>query len=271
MQPSPSLVSPRSSASSSATPAPGIVVPGGHSAAGWPPPAAGGAVEPLLVVPPPPEVVELLLEDDELVAGAAATGADAATPTPIRPFIPAAAWPLTSQRYSYFPLFVSFTVRVAVSPWWSSFVTSPTHAFFVRLVTGTVQSLNVWNATPWFVTLKMIVPTGRLENFDSLKASSLGLPAVTVTTATPAAPFVSTFAEAEPTAKNTASTVRQDTPRTTLNERVRCIERAHPFRETFVTREPAMLIDRKKRRAAQSARLVDRSSAFGTRCSRRRR
>jgi hypothetical protein len=44
--------------------------------------------------------------------------------------------------------------------------------------------LKSWPPRPMFVTLKVIGPAGSAENFDSLKASSLGLPAVTVTTTT---------------------------------------------------------------------------------------
>ena len=59
--------------------------------------------------------------------------------------------------------------------------------------TGIVQTLKLWNATPRFVTLKVIVPTGTFEVFDSLKASSEGLPAMTVmTVALPVAEWAGT-------------------------------------------------------------------------------
>src|SRR5207244_1749651 len=78
-------------------------------------------------------------------------------------------------------------------------------------------------------------PAGSAENFDSLKASSVGLPAVTVTTVTFAAWCVFTFAAADPTTVNTrAMRARHATPRTALNERLRCIDRDNSFRETQV-------------------------------------
>src|SRR5581483_5930634 len=241
MQPSPSLTAPVSSSSWSPGPFAAIVWPGGHSDAA-PPPPPPAAPPPPWVTPPPPCVVLpppllVLPPEDELPAaeaGALACAAVSATPTPMRPFMPAAAWPATVQRYSYLPLFVSFTVSVALSPWCRIFVTLPTQAFFARLATGAVQSLKSWKATPWFVTLKVIVPTGRFENFDSLKASSVGLPAVTVITVV-AARGAFTFAAAGPTAVSTsARTARQTPPRTKLNERLRCIDRDHSFRETQV-------------------------------------
>src|SRR5260221_1421679 len=76
-----------------------------------------------------------------------------------------------------------------------------------------------------FVTLKVIGPAGRAENFDSLKASSLGLPAVTVTTVTFAARCVPTFPAAEPTTVSSRARIaREETPRTALSERLRCME-----------------------------------------------
>ena len=50
----------------------------------------------------------------------------------------------------------------------------------LALATGFEQIRKLWNATPWFVTLKVIVPGVTIEVFDSLNASSEGLPAVTV-------------------------------------------------------------------------------------------
>ena len=68
-------------------------------------------------------------------------------------------------------------------------VAFPTQLFFavlnvLEIKTGGVQILKSWKASPMFVTLKVVVPAGSAENFDSLKASSVGLPAVTVTTFT---------------------------------------------------------------------------------------
>src|SRR5437764_9615980 len=132
MQPSPSLTAPVSSSSWSPAPFAAIVCPAGHSDAAPPPPPAGGVATPPpppVVLPPPPVV---LLPPPAVLpaadAGAFACAAVSATPTPMYPFMPAVALPLTSQRYSYLPLFVSLTVSVALSPWCSSFVTLPTHA-----------------------------------------------------------------------------------------------------------------------------------------------
>src|SRR4051794_1464973 len=57
---------------------------------------AGGAAPPPPVEAEPPPPVEGLVPT-------AASAADSESPTPIRPFIPAAAWPGTVHRYSYLP------------------------------------------------------------------------------------------------------------------------------------------------------------------------
>jgi hypothetical protein len=64
----------------------------------------------VVVVPPPALVVAA-----GTALGVPTTAADfgTETPTPIKPFMPAAAWPGTVQRNSYFPAFVSVSVRVA--------------------------------------------------------------------------------------------------------------------------------------------------------------
>src|SRR5262249_43467359 len=49
------------------------------------------------------------------------------------------------------------------------------------VATAFVHSLKLWIPAPPFVTLKVIRPAGSFENFDSLKASSVGLPMVTLT------------------------------------------------------------------------------------------
>src|SRR6185312_8053395 len=51
--------------------------------------------------------------------------------TVMRPFMPAAAWPLTVQRYSYLPALVRLTVSVALLPGVTIGVTLPVHAFAV--------------------------------------------------------------------------------------------------------------------------------------------
>src|SRR5437870_5327174 len=78
------------------------------------------------------------------------------------------------------------SVKVAVCPCFRIGVAFPVQASAtsVALARGFAQSLKLWNATPMFVTLKVIVPAGTIEVFDSLKASSEGLPAVTVMTLT---------------------------------------------------------------------------------------
>ena len=80
------------------------------------------------------------------------------------------------------PLFESVTVSVADWPCFKIAVAFPVQEFFaaVALATGFAQILKLWNATPMFVTLNVTVPAGTIELFDSLKASSEGLPRVTV-------------------------------------------------------------------------------------------
>ena len=116
--------------------------------------------------------------------GRGAEGGVTLTPIPMSPFIPPAACPGTEQRNSYFPFFVNTIVSVAFCPCLRIGVALPTQLFFAVLDTGSLQILKLWKANPMFVTLKMVVPAGSAESFDSLKASSVGLPAVTVTTFT---------------------------------------------------------------------------------------
>src|SRR4051794_20645531 len=80
--------------------------------------------------------------------------------------MPAAAWPLTVQRYEFAP-FLIVTFRVAVLPDWSSGVVLP-------------AILKSCGRLPLFVTLKVTAPAGT-DDFDSLNLNSLGEPAVTVT------------------------------------------------------------------------------------------
>src|SRR5579871_1166381 len=100
---------------------------------------------------------------------------------PIRPFMPAAAWPGNVQRNSYVPVADSVTVIVWDCPPCSSFVTFclPTQAFGA-VVVAFRQMAKVWAIFPAFVTLNTTVPAGTFENFESLNASSEGLPAMTV-------------------------------------------------------------------------------------------
>src|SRR4051812_12802525 len=62
----------------------------------------------------------------------------------------------------------------------------PAQAFFAlaAVATGFVQMTKLWNATPRFVTLKVTVPAGTIDVFDSLYPSSVGFPAVTLMTVT---------------------------------------------------------------------------------------
>jgi hypothetical protein len=145
-------------------------------------------VEP--VVPP---LDPLLLEDElllelelelELVEPVTDAVGVTATPTPSSPFMPAPAWPGTGQRNSYVPVLLRTTVMLCDWPLLSSFVAFPTHEFAFELVAGVVQILKMWPTAPAFVTLNVSEPAGRFENFESLKASSVGLPAVTVITVT---------------------------------------------------------------------------------------
>jgi hypothetical protein len=59
------------------------------------------------------------------------------------------------------------------------FLELPTHELGV-LAVGTRQITKSWLIFPAFVTLKITVPAGILEIFESLNASSDGLPAETV-------------------------------------------------------------------------------------------
>jgi hypothetical protein len=95
---------------------------------------------------------------DDAVAAAELSLAEMVTPTPSNPFIPAPAWPGTAQRYSYFPLFVNMTVRVADCPCFRIAVAFPTQAFFAAVEVGVVQILKLWSARPEFVTLNVIAP-----------------------------------------------------------------------------------------------------------------
>src|SRR5262249_25300306 len=114
----------------------------------------------------------------EVEGGAAGRGvvspsppeAATATPTPISPFVPAAAWPGTVHRNSYLPFLERTTVRVADSPGLSTFVRLPRQAFLALLEVGVVQSSKPCFAVPAFVTLKMIVPAGSDENLESATA-----------------------------------------------------------------------------------------------------
>src|SRR4051812_19094286 len=80
--------------------------------------------------------------------------------------MPAAAWPLTVQRYAFAP-FLIVTVSFAVLPDWSSGVFLP-------------AILKSCGRVPLFVTLKVTEPAGT-DAFDSLNLNSLGEPAATVT------------------------------------------------------------------------------------------
>src|SRR4051812_21211902 len=137
-----------------------------------------------VVVPPPLEEPPLLAEGAPAVAAVFCSEAATATPMPMSPFMPACACPLTVQRNSYFPLLEIVTVSVVLSPCLRIFVVLPEHALVAAsaLATGFVQTRKLWNATPMFVTLKVIVPAATIDVFESLNASSDGLPAVTVMT-----------------------------------------------------------------------------------------
>ena len=77
-------------------------------------------------------------------------------------------------------------MSVADCPCFRTGVAFPKQEFLApaALGTGIAQTLKLWNATPRFVTLKMTVPAGTIEVFVSLKASSEGLPAITLITLT---------------------------------------------------------------------------------------
>ena len=77
-----------------------------------------------------------------VVVGGLGAGATA-TPKPMSPFIPAAAWPGMLQRNSYLPAFLIVTVNDADCPGFRVFVTLPTHVFFAAVFTGAVQNLKV--------------------------------------------------------------------------------------------------------------------------------
>src|SRR5262249_12495763 len=163
-----------------------------------------------------------------------------ATPIPRSPFMPAAAWPGTAQRYSYLPFFKNTTVIVAVCPCFRVTVDLPVHEFLAVVDTGTEQTLKLWKASPRSVTLKITVPPGRFENFESLNASSEGFPAVTVTVVTAGALCVVTRPNAGPAAasKSHAATPRTETPKTALIERFRCIDRDNSFPSDAPWRPP---------------------------------
>ena len=93
------------------------------------------------------------------------------------------------------PLFVSVSVKVADCPVGSIFVALPTHEFAELLVTGLVQILKLCVTLPAFVTLKVTVPVGSADDFDSLNASSDGFAIVTVMTVTLEAEICCSFAE----------------------------------------------------------------------------
>src|SRR3954453_9361861 len=147
MQPSKSVGPPLSSSSFPSPPpaaAWAIVRPAGHSPppappppAAAPPPAPPPAVDPLPLVDPEPDV------EPELEAAGVVSLAATLTPTPIRPFIPAAAWPATEHRNAYLPLLVRVTVRVADSLRFSCFVFLPMQLFDAR-ETGFRQILKSW-------------------------------------------------------------------------------------------------------------------------------
>src|SRR5581483_388201 len=108
-------------------------------------------------------------------------------------------------------------VSVADLPAASRGVTLPTHAFFVALALAVVQSLKSCDTAPLLVTLKVIVPIGRFENFESLKFSSVGLPAVTVITVT----FGAELFPALPAAEPAVTTTQTATPRKVTADGVR--------------------------------------------------
>src|SRR5579863_2937935 len=99
MQPSPSLCAPPSSSSWSPGPLAAMVWPGGHSDVTPPPPPPPPAAVVVVVLVVPVVVVCVVV----VFATTTGTGAATLTPTPMSPFIPAAACPTTVHRYSYFP------------------------------------------------------------------------------------------------------------------------------------------------------------------------
>lgn len=98
--------------------------------------------------------------------------------------MPLEACPGRVQRNSYVPFVVNAIVRLA--DWFgaSRFVAVPVHVFAADVLTALVHTLKSWVRIPLFVTLNVTFPTGRSEDFESLKPSSSGSPAATVTTAT---------------------------------------------------------------------------------------
>src|SRR5581483_11654530 len=147
MQPSPSLGAPVSSPSWSPWPLLWIVTPGGHSDAVSPGAGAGaGAGAGLGAGVDDAELVGVLVEAVDFDADFDASAVEVTlTPTPIRPFMPAAAWPDTVQRYSYRPFFLITTVIVADFPCFSTGVALPVlHAFAASFFAVVVQILNVW-------------------------------------------------------------------------------------------------------------------------------
>ena len=75
-------------------------------------------------------------------------------------------------------------MSAADCPGLSTAVFLATHAFFALLFTVPAQTPKLCATPPAFFTLNVIGPGGSSENFDSLRASSDGLPRVTVTTVT---------------------------------------------------------------------------------------
>src|SRR4051812_2919578 len=76
------------------------------------------------------------------------------TPTPIKPFIPAAACPLVVQRYSCFP-FLSVTVSACDCPGMSLLVAFPTQLLALLLVAVCVQILKSCETVPLLVILNV--------------------------------------------------------------------------------------------------------------------
>jgi hypothetical protein len=85
---------------------------------------------------------------------------------------------------SYLPLALKVTVMTADFPGWIFFVPVPVHVLAFVVAAGLAQTLKSWTTLPLLVTLKVTLPTGSDDSFDSLNASSEGCPAVTLTTVT---------------------------------------------------------------------------------------
>jgi hypothetical protein len=102
------------------------------------------------------------------------------------PFIPEAAWPGTVQRYWYEPFSRIAILSVFDWPGLIKRVPVPGHESATGL-SRAVQILKACGTEPWFVTLNTMIP--RLTVLvDNVNLNSLGLPAVTVTVVTAAAP-----------------------------------------------------------------------------------